>query len=178
MKGADDEGDTTVIWSRSELIRNPHVHIDEDVKIDAKEFAGNTRINSLKEAHVSGNGYLEGTDRFYADLNIRGIMLCPDAITNKEIEVPFETDTTEYYSFEEGDSNDDSVRIVTDEMIDLTPAVIDAILLEVPLQATEARPEDYPSGDGWKIMSEEEYEKSRKDTIDPRLAKLREWIEE
>ena len=69
----------------------------------------------------------------------------------------------------------DSVRIVTDETIDLMPAVIDAIYLEIPLQATEAEPEDYPSGEGWRIMSEEDYEKSRKERIDPRLAKLREF---
>lgn len=164
-----------MIWTRSELIRNPHVHIDEDVTVDSEVFANTTRINSVKTAHVNGDGYLEGTDRFYVTLHIEGIMLCPDAITNKEIEVPFETDTQEYYSFEESDSNDDSVRIVTDETIDLMPAVIDAIYLEIPLQATEAEPEDYPSGEGWRIMSEEDYEKSRKERIDPRLAKLREF---
>ena len=164
-----------MIWTRSELIRNPHVHVDEDITVDSEAFANTTRINSVKTAHVSGDGYLEGTDRFYVTLHIEGIMLCPDAITNKEIEVPFETDTQEYYSFEESDSNDDSVRIVTDETIDLMPAVIDAIYLEIPLQATEAEPEDYPSGDGWRIMSEEDYEKSRKERIDPRLAKLREF---
>lgn len=164
-----------MIWTRSELIRNPHVHVDEDITVDSEIFAKNTRINSVKTAHVSGDGYLEGTDRFYIDLHIEGVMLCPDAITNEEIEVPFETDTQEFYSFEETDSNDESVRIVTDEVIDLTPAVIDAIYLEIPLQATEAKPEDYPSGEGWRIISEEDYEKSRKERIDPRLAKLKEF---
>ncbi len=166
-----------MIWTRSELIRNPHVTIDEDLTVDPEVFKTISRINSVKTAHVSGSGYLEGTDRFYADVHIEGIMLCPDAITNQEIEVPFETDTQEYYSFDESDSNDDSVRIVTDEVIDLTPAVIDAILMEVPLQATNAEADDYPSGDGWRIISEEDYEKSRKDTVDPRLAKLREFKE-
>lgn len=164
-------------WTRSELIKHPHVTFDEDVTVDPKAFEGNTRINSVKSVYVSGSGYLEGTDRFYADMHISGIMLCPDAITNKEVEVPFETDAQEYYSFEEGEDNDDSVRIVTDEVIDLLPAVTDAILLEVPLQYTEATSEDYPSGEGWRVISEEEYEKSRKATIDPRLAKLKEWKE-
>jgi len=53
--------------------------------------------------------------------------------------------------------------------------VIDAILLEVPLQATETSEEDYPSGEGWRVISEETYEKSRKEAIDPRLAKLKEF---
>lgn len=175
MKNANGEGDSIVNWTRSELIRNPHVHIDEDVTIDPEVFKANTRINSVRGVHVQGNGYLEGTDRFYADFTISGVMLCPDAITNREIEVPFETDSQEYYSFEEGDNNDESVRVVTDEVIDLLPAVIDAVMLEVPLQATEATADDYPSGEGWRVISEEEYEKSRKATIDPRLAKLKEF---
>ena len=73
--------------------------------------------------------------------------------------------------------DDDAVRYADNEVIELLPAVIDAILLEVPLQATEATAEDYPSGDGWRVISEEEYEKSRKAEIDPRLAKLKEWKE-
>ena len=43
---------------------------------------------------------------------------------------------------------------------------------------THAVPEEYPSGDGWRIITEEEYQKSQEDRIDPRLAKLKDYIEE
>ena len=33
----------------------------------------------------------------------------------------------------------------------------------------------YPSGDGWRILSEDEYQKAKRSSIDPRLAKLREF---
>jgi uncharacterized protein len=162
-----------VIFTLSELIRKPHVTFDEDVTIDSEVFKGNSRINGVKDVHVEGNGTLEGTERFYTEFTVTGTMLCPDAITNKEIELPLDTDCQELYSF--GDEEDDGARPAVNGEVDLMPAVIDAILLEVPLQATETSEEDYPSGEGWRVISEETYEKSRKEAIDPRLAKLKEF---
>ncbi len=164
-------------WTRSELISMPdrNVEFDEEVEISPEAFASNTRINGVKDLHVSGKGYLdEADDRFYVTLEISGIMLVPDAVNGKEIEYPFETGSEEEYVFDENTEEDD-VRIVTDEVIRLLPAVIEDILLEVPLQVTECDPEDYPSGDGWQILTEEAYQKSREEEIDPRLAILKNY---
>ena len=114
--------------------------------------------------------------RFICDLHVEGVMICPDSITGEEIEVPFETESQEVYSFIETD--EDGVRVVTDEVIDLLPAVIDDILLEVPLQVTVAAEGEYPEGDGWKVYSEAEYQESRKERLDPRLAKLKQFNED
>ena len=48
-------------------------------------------------------------------------------------------------------------------------------MLEVPLQVTNASADDYPHGDGWRVITEEEYQKSQEKRIDPRLAKLKEF---
>ncbi len=165
-------------WTRSQLLREvQNVTFDEDVVIDASAFAGDSGIVSAEDVHVEGNGYFDADEeRFYISMNISGVMICPDAITGKEIEVPFETDSSEVYVFEETD--EDGVRIVTDDVISLLPAVIDAIMLEVPLQVTEAEENEYPQGDGWRIYSEAAYEESRKDRLDPRLAKLKQFTDD
>ena len=75
-------------------------------------------------------------------------------------------------------TDEDDVWVVKDEVIELLPVVIEEILSEVPLQVTEASPEDYPSGDGWRVISEEEFEKSQAEKGDPRLAKLRDYGKE
>ena len=131
-------------WTRSELLRQSQkVTFDEDVEIDASVFAGSSRINAVKDVRVDGSGWLDDeADRFYAEIHITGTMLCPDAITGEEIEVPFETDSDEVYVFE--DTDEDGARIVKDEVIELLPAVIEDILLEVPLQVTEAAEGEYP----------------------------------
>lgn len=168
-------------WSRSEILKNTgHIDFDEDVVIDPAifEFEGNVLINSVEDVHIWGSGYLDDeNDRFYCKLNVSGLMLVPDSITNEEIEVPFETDSDEVFSFGDADE-EDGTRIVTDEVIDLLPAVIDDILLEVPLEVTDAAEDNLPEGDGWKVFTEAEYEERRKDQIDPRLAKLKQFKSE
>lgn len=166
-------------WTLADLLQSNsgNVSFDEDIEIDASAFANNSRINSVKDVHVSGHGYLdEEENRFYVQLNVSGTMMVPDAITNEEIEYPFETDSDETYVFEEVD--EDGARFVTNEVIELLPAIIDDIMLEVPLQVTNASENDYPSGDGWRVITEEEYQKSQGQRIDPRLAKLKEFKEE
>ncbi len=165
-------------WTRAWLLReSQNVTFDEDVDIDASAFAGDSGIVGAEDVHVEGNGYFDADEeRFYVNMTVSGVMICPDAITGREIEVPFDTDSQEVYAFEETD--EDGVRIVTDDVIELMPAVIDAILLEVPLQVTEAEENEYPEGDGWKVYSEAAYEESRKDRLDPRLAKLKQFTDD
>ncbi|MCR4950156.1 MAG: DUF177 domain-containing protein [Solobacterium sp.] len=165
-------------WTKSQLLRQTQsVTFDEDIEIDASAFAGNSRINGVKDVHVYGTGHLDpNEDVFYADVYVEGTMLCPDAITGDEIEIPFETDSQEVYVFEE--TEEDGARVVTNEVIELLPAVIDDILLEVPLQVTEASEDEYPEGDGWKVYSEAEYQERQKDRLDPRLAVLKQFKDE
>lgn len=163
-------------WTLADLLQNDsgNVSFDEDITIDASLFDNNSRINSVKDIHISGHGYLdEDENRFYVDLHVSGTMLVPDAITDEEIEYPFETDSDETYVFEKCD--EDGVRFVTNEVIELLPAIVDDIMLEVPLQVTNASADDYPHGDGWRVITEEEYQKSQEKRIDPRLAKLKEF---
>lgn len=165
-------------WTRTQLLQDEqNVTFDEDVNIDEEVFAKNTLINAVKDVHVDGNGYLvDENDRFFVKMHVTGIMLCPDAITGEDIEVPFDTESSETYVF--GETEDDSEHVVTDEVIDLTDAVIDDILLEVPLQVTDTAEDEYPEGEGWKVYSEAEYQESRKDLDDPRLAKLKQFKNE
>lgn len=167
-------------WKRSELqkLSQPKVSFAEDnFEIDKEAFAQNSRINGVKDLHVEGEGFLdESDDRFYANLFITGTMLVPDAITGKEIPYPFETESEEVYAFEEVD--DEDVRIVEGDEIDLLDAIVDNILLEVPLQYSIAKDDEYPSGEGWRVISEEAYQSGQEERIDPRLAKLKEYKEE
>lgn len=163
-------------WTRSELLASPSdkVEFDEDVRVDSSEFHLTSRIRDVKNVHVSGEGFLDpDTDRFYADMHITGVMICPDAISDEDTEVPFETDSEEEYSF--APTEEDGVRIVNDEIIELLPAVAQAILMEVPLQVIREGQREYPRGEGWQVYSEADYEESRKDQVDPRLAGLKQF---
>ena len=151
-------------WTRTELLKGSgHIDFEEDVEISDDVFAGMVLIHGVKDVQIWGSGYLDDeNDRFYCQLNVTGTMIVPDSITDEEIEVSFETDSDEVFVF--GDTDEDGARIVTDE--------------EVPLEVTDAAEDDLPEGDGWKVYTEAEYEKSRSEQIDPRLAKLMEFKDE
>ncbi|MBR2812031.1 MAG: DUF177 domain-containing protein [Solobacterium sp.] len=165
-------------WTKAELLAGSRqVVFDEDVTVDDSEFEATSLINSVRDVHISGTGYLNTEDdRFYVDLTVSGTMLVPDAVTGEEIEVPFETDSQEVYAFEVPD--EDWIRFVKDDVISLYRAVVDDILLEAPMQVTYADEDAYPEGDGWKVYSEAEYQKMKEEEIDPRLAKLMEFKEQ
>ena len=165
-------------WTHSELLQSgKNVNFDTEAVIDPEVFRDNARINGTRDIRVTGHGFLDDhSGCFYADINVSGVMLIPDAVTGKEIEYPFETGGEEVFACE--DTGEDGVWIVTDDVIDLYPAVIAQILMEVPMQVTIASSDEYPSGDGWRVISEEEYQKSQEDRIDPRLAKLKEFKSE
>lgn len=165
-------------WTLTELLQgNGRVEFDEDVVIDPDKFANNSRINSVEDVQVSGNGFLDDNEEhFYVTLHVEGVMLCPDAITGEEIEVPFETDSDETYVFTE--TEEDGARLVTEDVIDLEEAIVDAIALEIPMQVTIAEEGSYPEGNGWKVYSEAEYQKSQSEKIDPRLEVLKQFQED
>ena len=166
-------------WTRSELAAGNtlNVEFDEAPEISEEYFRNNSRINSVKDVRVQGRGFLdEENDCFRASLAITGTMLVPDAVSGEEIEYPFETESEEVYAF--GPSVEDGVRTAEGDVVDLLEAVIDDIVLEVPMQYSITAPEDYPSGDGWRVITEEEYQRSQEERTDPRLAKLKEYREE
>lgn len=165
-------------WTKSEILENSEtLRFEERMVLDDRWFADNVRINGVKDLVASGSGWFnEEEDRFYVKMRLQGWMRVPDAISGEEIEIPLDTESVEIYSFEPTD--DEDIRYAEDDVVDLTEAAAQAVLLEAPMQATEVDEEDYPEGDGWKIYSEDAYEKSRQDAVDPRLAELKNYIEE
>lgn len=163
-------------WTKVELLnlRENQLDFDEVVEFDNHCFDKEAVLKGLKNVHVSGTGaFGHGFDTFEFDLSIEGFMICPCAITNELVEVPFETYSHEIFSFVDTDEID--VHVVKNEIIELIPVVFQLIHLEIPLKVVKDGLVDYPQGDGWRLMKEEDYEKSKEKEIDPRLAKLKDF---
>ena len=77
------------------------------------------------------------------------------------------------FSFDK--TNDEDVHEVKGDVVELLPVIFQLILMEVPLKVVKKGLKQYPKGDGWEVVKEEDYELSKKDEIDPRLAKLKEF---
>ncbi len=162
-------------WTKTELLnlQDQELEFNEKVEFDDSAFEKIASVHRVPEVYVSGVGYLSDKNCFEVDLEIEGVMECFCSITNELVEVPFETNSHEIFSFVE--TKDIEVHVVKNEIVELIPIIFQLITLEVPLRVVKEGNIDYPKGNGWRILSEREFEESKKDLIDPRLAKLKEF---
>ena len=100
-------------------------------------------------------------------------MIVPCSITLEDVEYDFHTKSLEVFSFDK--TEDEDVHEVKGDVVELLPVIFQLILMEVPLKVVKEGIKEYPKGDGWEVVKEEDYTKSKNDDIDPRLAKLKEF---
>ncbi|MFI3284532.1 MAG: DUF177 domain-containing protein [Erysipelotrichaceae bacterium] len=161
-------------WQRKELAALKTIELETSFTIDPSLFASNGLLKEIKEVYVEGQvKYDERQDIVYVDLMIDGVMICPCAITNEDVEHTFETNFNDIFSFFKAEAYD-AYPIEADEL-DLEPYLQDIVMQEVPLKVVKKGEIVYPKGDGWHVSTEEEYEKSREEKLDPRLAVLQNY---
>lgn len=163
-------------WSKLELLQAENGTIEFEDKIDFEPavFSKMHQIRGLQDVTVSGNVHYDvSSDRVFADLDIDGVMIVPCSITLEDVEYDFHTKSLEVFSFDKVDDKD--VHETKGDVVELLPVIFQLILMEVPLKVVKEGLKQYPKGDGWEVVKEEDYERAKSDEIDPRLAKLKEF---
>ena len=133
------------------------------------EMLKNTDIRRISPVKV--NGYISNNNEEYElNITISGTMILPCARTLKDIEYPFSSEIDEVI----GENDDDSLEI-NQNRLDIFPIVWQNILVDVPLRVLHPdAKEESLEGDGWRLITEDD----EKEVIDPRLAKLKDYIKE
>lgn len=161
-------------WSKAQLINqgDQELTINEALTFDPTSWTMD-RLRDLHNVTVTGTGHYDPMlQRFEADLRVTGEMVVPCAVTLEDVTVPFETSSHEVFSFLPTEAED--VHSVKKDVLELCPVVFQLILAEVPLKVVKSGIQ-YPKGEGWEVIREEDYNRQKKDEIDPRLAKLKEF---
>ena len=115
--------------------------VNEDVLFDKEIYS--EEIKDLKNVRFNGKIYKNSADEIVLEGILKGTMILEDSISLDEIPYNFAINIEEIL---ENDEN----------TIDIIPILWQNTVLEVPLRYTKV--EDYSSysGDGWKLISEEE----------------------
>lgn len=155
--------------------RNGIIPIDEHLAVEQNDLLHHTQVKSIPEVHVTGTLQFDGNSLVFSDLDMDGVMIVPDSITLEDLEVTFDTKSQTTYSFvKQNEDTDEEIIVVKKDTIDLNPEIFQAILFEAPMSLTRVSKDQYPSGKGWQLISEEDLE-SEEDRIDPRCEKLSEF---
>lgn len=167
-------------WTKSELLQaeNNTIEFNEFIEFDEVTLSKVSHLRKLKDVNVSGDIHYDAkSDYAIANLHVTGTMVVPCSISLEDVDVDFDTSSCEIYSFEKNPENDE-VHETKKDIVELYPAIFQLIVMEIPFKVVKEGVK-YPKGKGWEVVSEEEYQASKKDEIDPRLAKLKEFkIEE
>ncbi|NGP44356.1 DUF177 domain-containing protein [Bacillaceae bacterium SIJ1] len=153
----------------------------EDTQVKELLQKRSSDIRDASPFHVKGYGYRSG-NRYVFHLKMKGTLVLPCARTLLDVEFPLSFSSTEIFALENETSDydedwDDDLHPVIDGFIDLTPYVIERILLQIPMKVyKEDIPEQSPApqkGEDWEVVTEE----LKKSDVDPRLASLQRFFD-
>ena len=143
------------------------------VNVLEHKVENNIFLRGIKDVEGDISFYYDSLDKLRINYEIKGYMVCPDSITLEDVDVFFHLcDDTEVTN----DENEEGFFLNRDMSIE--EMVLHIVLPEVPIKVEKNNETMYYSGDGWTICSEEEYNNSAKEKIDPRLEKILEYKEE
>ena len=138
--------------------------------IDSYLVENNIFLRRLEKVEGYISFYYDASDELRVEYHVGGNMICPDAITLDDVEVPFELQDDQKVTYKE---NEEGFYLSKDMTIEEMALYL--VVPEVPIKVVKNEKIEYSRGDGWSFVSEEDYESSREDEIDPRLQKLKEY---
>lgn len=152
-----------------------NIRDDKTFNVDIKTIPMENDPYLKRVEDVSGyiTFFYDLSDKLCIEYELKGKMVCPDSFTLEDVYLDFNLENEDDVSFDE---NEEGFFIRGD--IELEKLILDIVIPEVPIKVEKDDKMGYHSGDGWAIMSEEEYDKAQKDKIDPRLAILKDYKEE
>lgn len=152
--------------------KNGIIEIDEWIAVEENDLLHHTQVKSIPEVHVTGTLQFDHRSLVFSDLDLGGVMIVLDSITMEDLEVAFDTKSQETYSFDPIKENDEDIIVVKKDTVDINPEIFQAIIYEAPMSITRLPRDQYPKGDGWQLLSDQDKDEPK---IDPRWEKLNDF---
>lgn len=150
---------------------------DDSVNVSELESLNND-IRKIDTVQVKGICTMD-REEFIFSFSIQGKMTLPCARTLVDVHYPIDIQATEIFSTSlsiDEEDEEDGVHQITGETIDLTPYIKEDIILTMPYRVFSDE-KGLEGGDGWSLSTEDEFDKEKEQTIDPRLAKLQSLLD-
>ena len=122
------------------------IDIDENFTIPKENYA-NTEIIDLEKVKVKGNLTYPSDDNIFLDIECSGTMKLKDSVSLEPVLYPFSFKISENVS--ELLENDQFT-------LDIINILWENIVLEIPIRYSEVTNYDEYTGDGWRVISEDD----------------------
>ena len=151
--------------------------IDEFIDVDldysfSKEELDGTDLLELNNVKINGIISKDSLNEYSIDVNVKGTMVLPCAITLEPVNYPFNIKISGNLEEMLEEINENSKKI--ENSIDIFPIIWEYILMEIPMKVVSEKAKDIKlEGDGWRLITDE-----KREEINPEFAKLSQLFEE
>lgn len=151
--------------------------IEDSINIDltysfTKEELEGTDLIELNNVKINGNISKDSINEYTIDVDVKGIMALPCAITLDPVDYPFNVKISGNLEEMLQEINENSKKI--ENSIDIFPIIWENILMEIPMKVVSEKAKNIKlEGDGWRLITDE-----TRGNINPEFQKLSQLFEE
>ena len=151
--------------------------IEDSINIDltysfTKEELEGTDLIELNNVKINGNISKDSINEYTIDVDVKGIMVLPCAITLDPVDYPFNVKISGNLEEMLQEINENSKKI--ENSIDIFPIIWENILMEIPMKVVSEKAKNIKfEGDGWRLITDE-----TRGNINPEFQKLSQLFEE
>lgn len=147
--------------------QNKNYQIEDDIDFSNVTFDP-THIRGISNTHVvvTGNDY---DDYLVLNIKIKADVIGVCSYTLEDIPLKVDISTSLSFSFLE---EDEDVIHIDSPIFELDQYILDLIIAEVPLTLVKKGAKLPSSGDGYRVLSEDEYNKEQENKKDSRWSAL------
>ena len=159
---------------RNDIKAKKAFRFDEDININIEDIASNPDIIEIKKVHVTLEAK-EVVDLVVVEYTLKANLILRSTRTLRPVPYKIKETVALTLSFEENDYDDEDIIQVNDDRYDMYPEFLSTLITSIPLKIIGKDDPESIQGDNWEVISEDEYYKKKKETVDPRFEKLLEF---
>ncbi len=151
------------ISSNDEITNNDLCHLDNFIKINSMQVNINVK-------------YVPGMDLAVVSFKVKGSLKLRSTRSLVPVDVEIDDHDQLTYLFSKNDNlEDESIIEVKDQKIQLHDEIVSLIITSIPIKIiAKDEPESF-SGDSWEVISEDQYQQRKDETIDSRFNVLNDF---
>ena len=150
------------------LFQNNILELEEDIDFSSADI-DHSHIREIKKCHVKMSAH-EYDDLIVADFKVEADIIGVCAYSLED--VPLHLKFHDSLEFSNEISDDEDIYFEEKPIFSLDPYILGLIIAETPLKIVKKGAKLPSSGEGYRVLSEEDYEKERKSKTDSRWSKL------
>ena len=149
------------------LFQNKNYVIEDDIDFSCESFDP-THIKEVRDTHVKVSGQ-DYEDLLVLTVEVSSTVIGVCSYSLEDVTLPIKIKDTLTFSF---DMEDEDIIKIDNAIFDIDSYILSLIIAEVPIKIVKKGAKLPSSGDGYRVLSEDEYQKEQETKTDDRWSKL------